>query len=233
MKQKREPVFYINLVVFAVFIAALVFVTVKFTPSIMGMIKDPEQFRDLLLSYGSMSAFVYMLFQVLQVVIAVIPGEVVQIAGGYVFGAVWGTALTVAGILVGTAIVFFATRLFGYKFVKSLIPQKDLEKFNFLVNGEKAEIAMFVLFLIPGLPKDVLTYIAGLTPIKPLRFLLISSIARLPGILGSAIIGASLQNKNYVAVIVVSVIAIVLFVGGLLLRDRIINKIHDAKKKIE
>ena len=90
---------------------------------------------------------------------------------------------------------------------------------------------MFLLYLIPGVPKDTLTYIAGLTPIHPGKFLLLSTIARFPGILGSCYIGANLQSKNYTVVIIVSSIAVLLFVIGMIYQEKIVNYFHHRKDK--
>lgn len=230
MSDRKRTVLIINIALFAIFIASIVFVTVKYTPFIMKMISDPDKFRDMLLSYGTKSIFVYIFFQILHVIIVVIPGEIIQIAGGYVFGIFLGSVYSLIGILIGMVIVFFTTRLFGLKVIKALIPQKSLGKFTFLINSEKSEIAMFVFFLIPGIPKDALCFIAGVTPIKPLRFLIIAGTARIPGLVGSCIIGASLQQNNYFVVIALSAVACILFIAGILLRDKIINKLHRATK---
>jgi uncharacterized membrane protein YdjX (TVP38/TMEM64 family) len=231
VKEQKRLALYAKIALFTAFIAAVVFLTIKYTPLIMNLIRNPAEFRNMLLSYGSTSILVYILFQIAHVVIVIIPGEVIQIAGGYIYGTFWGTVYSTIGIVLGMTIVFFATRIFGFTLVRSIVPQKNLEKFNFLVNSEKSEIVMFVLFLIPGIPKDALTYIAGITPIKPLRFLIIAGIARLPGLLGSSLIGANLQQENYFTVIVISIIACILFVVGILARDKIINKIHSLKNK--
>jgi uncharacterized membrane protein YdjX (TVP38/TMEM64 family) len=88
-----------------------------------------------------------------------------------------------------------------------------------------------LLFLIPGIPKDTLTYIAGLTPVKPLRFLLISMLGRFPGLWGSAYIGANLQEKDYLPVWILSGVSVVLFVAGLLLKDKIIGKMNRLRHR--
>ncbi len=92
---------------------------------------------------------------------------------------------------------------------------------------------MFILFLIPGLPKDILTYIAGLTPIKPLRFFAIITVARFPALLVSSIMGSNLQEQNYTTVIIISVAALALFVAGVLLKDKIINRMQQLTHKQE
>jgi uncharacterized membrane protein YdjX (TVP38/TMEM64 family) len=231
LREQKKPVLMINIVLFAIFIIVVTFVTIKYTPYIMSLISNPEKFKNMLLSYGSKSILVYIFFQILHVIIVIIPGEVIQIAGGYVYGTFWGTIYSTIGIVIGMCIVFFASRIFGFKLIKLLVPQKSFDKFTFLINSEKSEIAMFVLFLIPGLPKDALSYIVGVTPIKPLRFLLIASIARLPGLIGSSLIGATLEKENYFLVIIISVIACILFIAGVFGRDKIINMIHNRIKR--
>jgi len=95
-----------------------------------------------------------------------------------------------------------------------------------MINSKKADAAMFVLFLIPGIPKDVLTYIAGITPVRPLKFFAIITIGRLPALLASSYIGSSTEKGNYLIVILLSAAAIILFFAGILLKDRIINLVH-------
>lgn len=228
-KQDRIHLFA-HLIMLAVFLGLLIFVSVRFAPEITKIISRPERFKEYLASYGPVSALVYILVQVVQIVIVVIPGEIVQIAGGYVFGTVLGALFSVVGAVLATIIVFFATRFFGYSLVKIFVSPKKLKEFDFLINSPKSEIAMFVLFLIPGIPKDVLVYISGLTPVNPWRFLLICTTARFPGLLGCAYIGANLQEKDYLPVYILSGIAFVLFVVGVLTRDKIIAALHRLRR---
>ena len=224
--EQKKPNIALNIVLAVLFLGALASVTVIFGPDLTRLVSNPQRFREHILGYGSLSALVFIAFQILQVIIAVIPGEPIQIAGGYIFGTALGTLLSVAGVTVGYLIVFFAVKLFGFPLVKKLVPQKDLEKFQSLINSPKLEVTIFLLFLIPGVPKDVLVYIAGLTPIKPLLFFIIVTIARLPAMIGSAFIGARIESGNYITVVVVAAIAGVLFVIGLIFKDRIIDFIH-------
>jgi len=216
----------LNIVLVVLFLALTTFITIKYAPYITGLIKQPDKFRNILASYGSVSVLVFLFFQVLQVVVAAIPGEVVQLAGGYVYGTFFGAVYSCLGILIGAITVFYIARLLGYKLVRTFVSAKTLEKFNFLINSPKSEIAMFILFLTPGLPKDFLAYIAGLTPIKPLRFFTILTVARFPSILGASYIGAHLQERNYMHAIVVSAVALVFFVAGILMRDRVVSWVH-------
>lgn len=214
-----------------VFLILVVYISAKFGPAITRLMSHPEKFKEFIDAYGPASALIYILIQAAHVIIVVIPGEIVQIAGGYAFGTFFGTVYSLIGIIVGTLIVFFATRLVGYSLVRAFVSPRKLEKFDFLINSSKSEITMFVLFLIPGIPKDTLVYISGLTPVKPWRFLLICTVARFPGLWGSAYIGANLQEKDYLPVWIMSGLALVLFVAGILTKDKIIGRLHRHRRE--
>jgi uncharacterized membrane protein YdjX (TVP38/TMEM64 family) len=225
--EKRRPALVAaRIFFFAVFLGLLVYASVRFAPPITRLLRDPASFKQFLERYGPISVLVFVLIQAAQIVIAVIPGEIVQIAGGYVFGTALGMLGSVAGAVLGTLVVFFATRLAGYPLVKLFVSPKKLARFDFLLNNPRSDITLFVLFLIPGIPKDALVYISGLTPVRPWRFLLISMVARLPGLLGSAYIGANLQEKDYLTVWILCGVALVLFVVGILAKDRVIERLH-------
>ncbi len=220
----------VRVVLLAVFVVLLVFASVKLMPAVARTLKSPQALEEFVDRYGAESALVYVLVQATQVVVFVIPGEIVQIAGGYIFGTWLGALLSVAGIFLGTAIAFFAARILGYAVVKALVSPKKMERFEFLIADPKAEIGMFTLFLVPGIPKDSLVYISGLTPIKPLRFFLISMIARFPGLWGAAYIGANLQERDYLPVWILSGVSLVLFLVGIRFRDRIIDRLHRLRR---
>jgi uncharacterized membrane protein YdjX (TVP38/TMEM64 family) len=224
--QRPRPALLWKVVLLAVFVVLLVFASVKLTPAVTRLMKSPEAMQGFVDRYGSASAAIYVLIQATQVVVFVIPGEIVQVAGGYIFGTWLGALLSVAGIFLGTAVAFLAARWLGYAVVRALVSPRKLERFEFLISDPKSEIAIFILFLVPGIPKDSLVYISGLTPIKPLRFFLISMIARLPGLWGAAYIGSNLQERDYLPVWVLSGVSLVLFILGLRFKDHIIDGLH-------
>lgn len=204
----------------------LVFITVKYAPVVTKLVSEPKIFSDIIQSYGYIGVFVFIFFEIFQVVIAAIPGEVIQIAGGYIYGAWLGTLYLVIGVIVGSIVVFFTSRLLGYPLVTVFVPEAKLIRFNFLMESQKFNTVIFILFLLPGLPKDMLTYIAGLTPVKPMRFFVIATVARLPALFVSAYIGANLQDENYLSVVVLSSGAVILFIVGIFSKDWLIDKIH-------
>lgn len=228
-ENKRKAAVYIVLT--AVFIAAVTYAGIRLGPRLTELARKPDELREWLNSFGWKGVIIFIGIQVLQVVIAAIPGEFTQLAGGYLYGTFFGTVYSLAGIVTGSVIVFYAARLLGYPLVKLLVSPKQLEKFSFMLNSSKSEAAMFILFLIPGIPKDILTYIAGLTPVRPFRFFVIITIGRLPALLGSSFIGHNTQLGNYGIVIAVSVAACILFFAGVLFRDRIIDWAHRLIKK--
>ena len=224
VRDKKVPVF--NIVLLVAFILFLVIVTVKYAPGVTKLASEPAKFRDVIQSHGYTGIFVFISVQILQVVIAAIPGEVVQIAGGYIYGTWLGALYLVMGAIAGSVIAFYASRLLGYPLVKAFVSEEKLTRFNFLLKSQKSEVIIFVLYLLPGIPKDILTYIAGLTPVKPLNFLITSIVARLPALFVTAYIGANLEEKNYLRVIVLSSAAVIVFFLGALYKDWAIDKIH-------
>jgi uncharacterized membrane protein YdjX (TVP38/TMEM64 family) len=219
-----------NIIAITAFLAVVTFVGIKYGPGLTELARKPEKLREWLNSFGWRGVLVFIGIQVLQVVIAAIPGEFTQLAGGYLYGTFFGTIYSLTGIFLGSVIVFYAARLLGYPLVRLLVPPTQLEKFSFMLSSSKSEAAMFILFLIPGIPKDVLTYIAGITPVKPLRFFVIITIGRLPALLGSSFIGHNTHLGNYGVVIAVSAAACILFFTGVLYRDKIINWVHKLIK---
>jgi uncharacterized membrane protein YdjX (TVP38/TMEM64 family) len=223
---KKKTGFVLNVIAAVLFFTVISYLTVKYAPQVTTFVSDPQKFRAYLKTFGPWSAVAFMFFQILQVVIAVIPGEPIQIAGGYIFGTFWGTVYSTLGITIGYVMVFYAVKLLGLPLVKRLVPEKEFEKFSVLMNSPKLEVTVFLLFLIPGIPKDILVYIAGLTPIKAGVFFIIITVARMPAMIGSSYIGAKLQTGEYTLVTIVSAVACILFIIGYIYKDQIINTLH-------
>jgi len=217
----------INIILILLFAAAVVYITAKYGPYITRLASKPEHLKSVLNSYGWKGIIVFILLQVLQVVIVAIPGEFVQVAGGYIYGVWLGTLYSFIGIVLGSVLIFLVSRFLGYSLVKAFVSPKSLEKFSFMMNNNKSEIPMFVRFLIPGMPKDILTYIASLTPIKPLRFFIVITAGRFPALFASSYIGYSAQKGNYLIAVVLSAAALALFAAGVFFKDRIIGRLRN------
>lgn len=209
-------------------LALLGFLTIilvlKYLPRILELTVSLDKFRDYIISLGSFGSVVLIFFQMLQTIIAPIPGEVIQVAGGYVYGVTFGVIYTTIGLLLGAIIAFYFTRLIGTPFIEKLINKKNSQWMVDIMDSKKFSAILFIVFLVPGLPKDFLIYVAGLTPINPLKFFGILLISRFPWLLASVSIGSNLHYGNYISTIIVSLIAIVSFILGICYKDKLISK---------
>lgn len=201
-----------------------VILVLKFLPNILELTLSLDKFRSYIVSLGNLGFIVFIFFQILQTVIAPIPGEVIQAAGGYIYGVPLGTIYTTVGMLIGAVIAFYFTRFVGRTFIQNILERKNSKWITDIMNSSKFSIILFVFFIIPGLPKDLLIYAAGLTNIKPLRFFSILLIGRFPWLLASVSIGSNLHYRNYIPTIIVSLIALISFILGVLYKDKLIDK---------
>jgi len=173
-----------------------------------------EGLRDYILSFGAASWRVFLVLQFLQVLIALIPGELLESVAGFVFGPLWGTVLCYIGIALASALVFVMSRRFGVKLVEIFTSREKINQLRFLNTEKKRNFLIFLLFFIPGTPKDLLTYFAGLTEIRMLDFLLISLVARIPSVISSTFGGHLLGEGRYIgAVILYGVTGAVSLIG--------------------
>lgn len=185
---------------------------------------DPEKFRLWLAERRTSGRFLYMAMVFLQVIVAVIPGEPLEIAGGYAFGALEGTLLCLASATVGSILIFFLVRRFGVRLVTLFFSQEKLHSVRFLQYSPRRTFLYLIVFMIPGTPKDLLCYFAGLTEIRFPAFLLICSLGRLPSIVTSAVGGDALGTKSYFFAVVVFILTFAISGLGLLCYQRICKK---------
>lgn len=178
------------------FLAGMVTATVLSFDTLTGFVRDPEHFREVIASQGFWGKGVFVLLMAAQVVLAVIPGHPFEIAGGICFGIFEGTLLTLLGAAIGSAACFGLTRLFGVRAVTAFYPEEKLQKVFFLRESKRQDLLTFIAFLIPGIPKDMLAYFMGLTKMRFLKFLLLSSLGRLPGIVLAAIGGTAAGERS-------------------------------------
>lgn len=223
-KSKKMLILKIFLFACCILLVALM---IKYLPFIISITLSLTKFRDYIVSLGSLGAGVFIFFQMLQTVIAPIPGEVIQIAGGYIYGVPLGMIYTNIGFLLGAIIAFYFTRFIGTHFIEKLVKKEKFKWIMDIMDNKKFTIILFVIFLVPGIPKDFLLYVAGLTPIKPLKFFGIILVARFPSLLASVSIGSNINNGNYMSTVIVSVIALIAFVIGLIYKDKLISKFSD------
>ena len=208
----------------AVFLLLLVLLSIFVGGPLVKNLGDPASFRAWVDAHGAWGRVLFVLLVMLQVVVAFIPGEPFEIAAGYAFGAFWGTLLVLVGLTLGSILVFLFVRKVGVKAVEVFFPREKIDSMKCLNNEKALNATAFVLFLIPGTPKDLLTYVAGLTKIKLLPWILLTSIARIPSVVTSTIGGDAIGTQNYVFAIVVFTLTAVLSGAGLLIYRSIQKK---------
>lgn len=170
--------------------------------------------------------------QVAQIFLIIVPGEPIEILAGMCYGGFWGTIFIMVSAFIISTTIFFLVRKFGRKFVYDFCDEKKVAKIensNLFHNPKKIELIMLILFLIPGTPKDLLVYIAGLLPIKPIRFILISSLARFPSVISSTLAGENLAIGNWkmsiiLYAIIFILVAIIVFIINKFDKDKITEK---------
>lgn len=225
-KTKRFKLFLIIVV-----IALLVGLIIYLFPVIKNL-STPEgqlEFKNHVGDMGMIGVLALFGLQFAQIFLIIIPGEPIEILAGMCYGGVWGTVFIIVSAFIISSIIFFAVRKFGRRFVYSFCSKDRIDKIEnskLFKNPKKIEWIMLILFLIPGTPKDLLVYIAGLLPIKPIRFILISTFARLPSVISSTIAGGSLIAGNWkfsimIYAVTFLIVGIIIFIINKFDKDKI------------
>lgn len=193
-------------------------------PPLMELAAQPERFRGWIESRGLSARLTYLGMVLLQVVVAVIPGEPLEILGGYAFGMAEGTVLFCVGATLGGVLVFGLVRTFGVRLVRVFFGADKLERLHFLKNSPRREILFLLVFMIPGTPKDLLCYFAGLTDMKWGTWLLICSFGRIPSVVTSTVGGGALGEGSYLLAAAVFGGALAVSACGLWVYQKICDK---------
>lgn len=199
------------------FIASCILGWWLFGRELIVILEQPLLFRKWLDQFGAFDELIFILVRAAQTVIKFIPAEPLEIASGYAWGAIHGMLYCVIGNMLGTLVILWLTRRYGRRFVEAFIPVKKLNSFAQLQVGEKMYVWLFLLYLIPGAPKDGFTYFVGLLPVKTLPFMLLTFAARMPSVLSSTICGVALAQQRYILSGLILILTLLgALIGGLL-----------------
>ncbi len=204
-----------------------------FGRGLLDIVKDPVVFKDYLDSFGGFDRAIFVLIRAAQTVVKFIPAEPLEIGSGYAYGTWGGLLYCMAGSLLGSFVILLLTKLFGKKIVDIFVPTSKLETMELFKNDQKIYSMVFILYLIPGTPKDIFTYFVGLTPIKTVPFMIIASIARIPSIITSTWCGATLSDKNYLFAAIIFIATALLGAVGGVVYNKISNKNKEKAKEKE
>lgn len=197
----------------------------------IAMLDEPGEFQDWIASKGVIGPLVFFLIMMMQVFVAVMPGEPLEIAAGYTFGWLGGTLLAAAGIAVGQAVVFMLVKKFGARALDLFISRDKLNSVKFIRESKHSLKLLAILYFIPGTPKDLLTYCAGLLDIELKQFLMVTTIARLPSLVTSTIGGSALSDGNYLFAAIIFIATTAVSLLGLLIYSVIKKKLDKRRAK--
>lgn len=226
MKDSKKLCGILAVLIFLLFSAAVFWLVGR---PMLAFVSEPERFRLWVESHGIWGRIAFVGMMVLQIIVAVIPGEPLEIGAGYAFGVWEGTALCLLGIVIGSAAIFLFVRAFGIKVVEIFFPEEQIRSVRFLQDTQKLNVLTFFIFLIPGTPKDLLSYVVGLTKMNFFTWLFISGIARIPSVITSTIGGDALGMQNYQFAVLVFAVTLGISLGGLLLYRKIC-RVQNEKK---
>jgi uncharacterized membrane protein YdjX (TVP38/TMEM64 family) len=218
LKKSRKNKSYIDVKIVskkAAAIALSIFSVLSCVLAVLGYLyirhtfKDPSVVRDWISEHFVLGVIAMILICAIQVIVALVPGELVEIAAGYIFGVWFGSLICFIGIMLGSVTVILLTRKIGRRFIEALCPREKLESLPVINDPKKRDSLAAILFLIPGTPKDLLTYIIALTQMSIPTYILLTSV-RFPSIIISAMGGDALINENLTKAIWIFIVAAVI-----------------------
>jgi len=227
LKQKR----FFAVIVFALMLCFVGLLCYFVGDPMLRFVSEPQKFRAWVDTKGFLGRLFFIGMVFFQTVIAVIPGEPFEIGAGYAFGAIEGTILTIIGITAGSVLIFWLTRHIGIRFVEVFFPIEKIRSLKFLQNTKKVRLIIFLVFFIPGTPKDLLSYFIGLTDIKFSTWVLIAAFARIPSIITSTLGGNALGEEKYISAVIVFAISALISAAGYFIYGFICKR--NDKKYIE
>ena len=182
-------------------------------PEIIENFRSLEKFNEWIAQYKSVGILIYIVCQIVQIVISVLPGQVIQIAGGYLFGFLTTFLISIIGAAAGTLITFYLAKLLGRNAIILICGEERFHKYQRIMSTQRARKVIFLIYLIPGLPKDLMAYAAGVSGINAFEFILLSLAGRIPAMTVSILFGVSLYSDNYLsAVLIAAAMAVILLI---------------------
>jgi uncharacterized membrane protein YdjX (TVP38/TMEM64 family) len=187
--------------------------------------RDKYFMRDSVAAWGWLAPLVFVGIQALQVIVSPIPGEITGPVGGALFGTTWGLVYSTAGLTIGTLICFGLGRLWGEPLIRPWLSEHNWTRMNFIIEAEGA-ILCFILYLIPGFPKDIISYLFGISPMPFWLFALVSTIGRIPGTWISSYFGAHVGDHQYVNAAIFIALVTAACLPLYYYREQIVRRLH-------
>lgn len=214
LKQRQKRILGIALILAAMGLGGWLFA--RFGKPFWALVRDSQALRAWVDGHGWKSHVIYTIAVCLQVIFAPVPGGPLELAAGYAFGTLEGTLICLVGIFLGSVIIFALVRRFGRRFALLFFTEEQFDSLKFLHDKDKMLLLTTLLMVVPGTPKDMLTWFVGLTDIPWGAWLLICSLGRVPSVLGTVWGASSLAEGKYVHMAVIFAVTAALSAIGLI-----------------
>ena len=195
---------------------------------VIRLYRDKHFLKDTVAAWGWMAPLVFIAIQALQVIISPIPGEITGPVGGALFGTLWGLIYSTIGLTVGTLLCFGAGRRWGEPLVRPWLSEHNWNRMNFILEAEGA-IICFILYLVPGFPKDIISYLFGISPMPFWLFATVSTLGRVPGTWISSYFGAHVAEQQYIYAVAFLALVLAICLPLYYYRERILRRFHRKK----
>jgi uncharacterized membrane protein YdjX (TVP38/TMEM64 family) len=199
---------------------------------VVRLYQDKKFLKETVRSWGWMAPLVFIAIQAIQVIISPIPGEITGPVGGALFGTWLGLFYSTIGLTIGTLFCFWVGRKWGEPLVRPWLSEHHWNRMNFILEAEGA-IICFILYLVPGFPKDIVSYLFGISPMPFWLFAIVSTVARIPGTWVSSYFGAHVAEQQYIYALAFMAVVIALCLPVYYYRHRIINRFHKPRNDQE
>lgn len=231
MTEKQQKTVKIIIACFCLVFLALI--TIFIGRPLVNYISKPEAFRNMVAQSGIKARLLFFAMTFLQTIIALIPGEPFEIAAGYAFGTLEGTILCILSSGIASMVVFTLVKHYGMKVVELFFDKDKIQKLSFIKDSKKRDVLLMLVFMIPGTPKDLLSYFAGLTNVSYPVWFLICTLGRIPSVITSVIGGNALGTKSYWFAIIVFASTMLISLLGILIYNRVCDKKNKEQEKKE
>lgn len=221
----------VKLAIFLLICIGIPWIVLLYHPDIIDHFRSLEELNSFLEQYKTAGIFVYLILQVIQILIPVIPGQALQLAAGYLYHFLPGLALSLLGIGMGTAVSFSLARFLGHDAMVLIFGREKMQHYVRTLNSKRAYQIIFLLYVMPGFPKDFICFAAGISEIRLVPFLVLSLVGRTPALMLSLVIGNMTRAGSYSGAIIICIVAVMLFLLFLWKRHAIMALCDDAYEK--
>lgn len=207
IKKIRKVIAFVILILFIIGF-------IKILPTFMNLVTEEgrAEFENQVEALGIKGAISIVALEVCKVILVFLPGEPIELVAGMCFGPFWGLLVIYAGVVISNLLIIFAVKKYGTRLVKDIVPEDKIEKVEKMINDypDRSEVTLFVLYFLPVLPKDFITYIASLLPMTKKKVLLVSIFGRFPAVFSSVLVGSKILDGDIKSIIIIYLITYII-----------------------